>query len=68
MTDAARSLDVYADLTLDVGDSTVTIRGYGDLIVVRTPSLAAARALSAAARALSAAGAPPSSVTCATRT
>lgn len=46
MTDADRPLDVSADLTLDVDDATVTIRGYGDLIVVRTPSLAAARALS----------------------
>jgi hypothetical protein len=48
VTGADRPLDVHADLTLDVGEATVTIRGYGDLIVVRAPSLAAARALAAA--------------------
>ncbi|WP_251343253.1 hypothetical protein [Haloplanus halophilus] len=50
MSDPDRPLDVYADLTVDVGDATVSIRGYGDLVVVRAPSLAAARALSSGGR------------------
>ncbi|MFD1635011.1 hypothetical protein ACOZ4L_04640 [Haloplanus ruber] len=45
MTEPDHPLDVYADLTLDIGETTVSIRGYGDLVVVRVPSLAAARAL-----------------------
>ncbi|WP_251330433.1 aminopeptidase [Haloplanus pelagicus] len=49
MTDAERPLDVYADLTLDVGETTVSIRGYGDLVVVRAPSLRAVRALASGA-------------------
>ncbi|MFB6103391.1 MAG: hypothetical protein ABEJ73_12615 [Haloplanus sp.] len=39
------ALDVYADLTLDIGESRVSIRGYGDLVVVAAPTVAAARAL-----------------------
>jgi hypothetical protein len=45
VTGVDRPLDVYADLTLEVGGATVSVRGYGDLVVVRAPSLAAARAL-----------------------
>lgn len=40
-------LDVFADLTLTVDDAPVSIRGYGDLVVVDAPSLAAVRALEA---------------------
>jgi len=43
-----RPLDVVADLTVDVGDATVSVRGYGDLVVVSAPSFAAVRALAAA--------------------
>jgi hypothetical protein len=46
VTGAERPLDVHADLTVEVDGATVSIRGYGDLVVVRAPSLAAARALS----------------------
>jgi hypothetical protein len=45
---ADRPLDVVADLTVDVGDETVSVRGYGDLVVVSAPTLSAARALAAA--------------------
>jgi hypothetical protein len=45
-------LDVVADLTVDVGTATVSVRGYGDLVVVSAPSVAAARALSGAGGAL----------------
>ncbi|WP_435066803.1 hypothetical protein [Haloplanus sp. C73] len=38
-------LDVDADLTLTVDGAAVSIRGYGDLVVVDAPSLAAVRAL-----------------------
>lgn len=43
-----RPVDVVADLTVDIGDATVSVRGYGDLVVVSAPTFAAARALSAA--------------------
>jgi hypothetical protein len=39
------ALDVYADLAVEVGDAKVSVRGYGDLVVVRAPTLAAARGL-----------------------
>jgi len=45
VTDLDRALDVDADLTLAVDDETVSIRGYGDLVVVAAPSLAAVRTL-----------------------
>jgi hypothetical protein len=45
VTDRDRALDVDADLALTVGDGTVTIRGYGALVVVSAPSLAAVRTL-----------------------
>jgi len=38
-------LDVDADLTLTVEGASVSIRGYGDLLVVSAPSLDALRAL-----------------------
>jgi hypothetical protein len=40
-----RALDVHADLTLTVDGSAVSIRGYGDLVVVAAPSLSAVRRL-----------------------
>lgn len=40
-----RELSIEADLTLTVPAGDVRIRGYGDLIVVEAPSLAAARDL-----------------------
>lgn len=40
-----RELSVEADLTLTVPAGDVRIRGYGDLLVVEAPSLAAARDL-----------------------
>jgi hypothetical protein len=45
VTDLDRPLDVDADLTLTVDDETVTIRGYGDLVVVAAPSLSVVRTL-----------------------
>ena len=45
MTDLDRALDVDADLTLAVDDETVSIRGYGDLVVVSAPSLSVLRTL-----------------------
>ena len=45
MTDLDRALDVDADLTLTVDGERVTIRGYGDLVVVAAPSLSAVRTL-----------------------
>jgi len=45
VTDLDRALDVDADLTLTVDDATVSIRGYGDLVVVAAPSLAVVRRL-----------------------
>lgn len=45
MTDLDRALDVDADLTLTVDDETVTVRGYGDLVVVSAPALAVVRTL-----------------------
>lgn len=52
MTDLDRALDVDADLTLAIDDATVTIRGYGDLVVVAAPSLSVVRTLART-------GAPP---------
>jgi hypothetical protein len=52
VTDLDRALDIDADLTLAVAEGTVTIRGYGDLVVVGAPSLAAVRTLART-------GAPP---------
>lgn len=43
---ADRPLDVVADLTVEVGTETVSVRGYGDLVVVSAPTVAAAQALS----------------------
>ncbi|MFB6195526.1 MAG: hypothetical protein ABEI80_05100 [Haloplanus sp.] len=43
--DAPRPLDVRADLTLDVADDRVSIRGYGDLVVVAAPTVAVALTL-----------------------
>lgn len=40
--DALDPLDVHADLTLDVGSASVSIRGHGDLVVVAAPTLAVA--------------------------
>ncbi|WP_248896689.1 peptide ABC transporter ATP-binding protein [Haloplanus halobius] len=40
-----RPLDIDADLTLDVDGETVSIRGYGDLIVVSAPSVGVAWSL-----------------------
>jgi hypothetical protein len=48
-------LDVDADLTLTVGDATGTVRGYGDLVVVDLPTLAAARTVGRTVAPLSAA-------------
>lgn len=45
MTDLDRALDIDADLTLSIDDETVTIRGYGDLVVVAAPSLSVVRTL-----------------------
>jgi hypothetical protein len=45
MTDINRALDVDADLTLTVDDETVSVRGYGDLVVVSAPSLSVLRTL-----------------------
>ncbi|AZH25881.1 hypothetical protein [Haloplanus aerogenes] len=45
MTDLDRALDIDADLTLTVDEATVSIRGYGDLVVVAAPSLAVLRTL-----------------------
>jgi len=45
VTDFDRALDIDADLTLTVDDRTVTIRGYGDLVVVTAPSLSVVRTL-----------------------
>jgi hypothetical protein len=45
VTDGDRPLDVYADLTLEVGDASVAVRGYGDLVVVAAPTLSAVREL-----------------------
>jgi hypothetical protein len=45
VTDFDRALDVDADLTLSVDGAAVSIRGYGDLIVVAAPSLATVRRL-----------------------
>jgi hypothetical protein len=45
VTDHDRALDIHADLTLTVGDATVSIRGYGDLVVVAAPSLSVLRTL-----------------------
>jgi hypothetical protein len=45
VTDFDRPLDVDADLTLTVDGAAVSIRGYGDLVVVSAPSLAALRTL-----------------------
>jgi hypothetical protein len=45
VTDRDRALDIDADLTLTVGDETVSIRGYGDLVVVTAPSLSVLRTL-----------------------
>jgi hypothetical protein len=45
VTDFDRALDVEADLTLAVDDAEVSVQGYGDLVVVATPSLAALRRL-----------------------
>ncbi|WP_338738879.1 peptide ABC transporter ATP-binding protein [Haloplanus salilacus] len=42
-----RPLDVVADLTVEVGDATVSVQGYGDLVVVSAPTFAAARTLAA---------------------
>jgi hypothetical protein len=47
VTDADRRLDVYADLRVEVGEAAVSVRGYGDLVVVAAPTLSAARALGA---------------------
>jgi len=52
VTDLDRALDVDADLTLTLDGATVTIRGYGDLVVVAAPSLATVQALARS-------GAPP---------
>jgi len=49
VTDLDRPLDVDADLTLTVDDETVTIRGYGDLVVVTAPSLSVVRTLAGTA-------------------
>ena len=45
MTDLDRALDIDADLTLSLDDETVTIRGYGNLVVVAAPSLSVVRTL-----------------------
>jgi len=45
VTDIDRTLDVDADLTLTVDDETVSIRGYGDLVVVSASSLSVLRTL-----------------------
>jgi hypothetical protein len=45
---ADRPLDVIADLTVEVGGQTVSVRGYGDLVVVSAPTFSAARALATA--------------------
>ena len=45
MTDFDRPLDVDANLTLTVDGAAVSIRGYGDLVVVAAPSLSAVRTL-----------------------
>jgi len=45
VTATDRALDIDADLTLTVEDTTVSIRGYGDLVVVEAPSLAVLRTL-----------------------
>jgi len=45
VTDLDRALAVDADLTLTVDDATVSIRGYGDLVVVAAPSLSVLRTL-----------------------
>ena len=52
MTDLDRALDVDADLTLTVDGAAVSIRGYGDLVVVSGPSLSVLRTLART-------GAPP---------
>lgn len=45
-----RPLDVTADLTLATDGSTVTVRGYGDLVVVDAPTLGALRSLDGGSR------------------
>jgi hypothetical protein len=45
VTETARPLDVVADLTVTVDDETIRVRGYGDLVVVRAPTLDAVRSL-----------------------
>lgn len=47
---SGRPLDVTADLTLSTAGGTVTVRGYGDLLVVEAPSLGALRALDGGSR------------------
>lgn len=45
MTATDRALDVDADLTLTVDGASVSVRGYGDLVVVAAPSLSVLRTL-----------------------
>jgi len=52
VTDLDRALDVDADLTLTVDGAAVSIRGYGDLVVVSAPSVSVLRTLART-------GAPP---------
>lgn len=42
---AGPALDLTADLTVEIEGETVEVRGYGDLVVVDAPSLAALRRL-----------------------
>lgn len=42
------AVDVDADLTLALDGSTVTVRGFGDLVVVEAPSLSTLRRLAGA--------------------
>jgi hypothetical protein len=50
------AVDVEADLTLSVDGAAVTVRGYGDRVVVEAPSLSALRSVGDVLRDLPAGG------------